>query len=93
MDSKFSKFIGRKVKVAETIHIYRRKDKEIEYVECELDPSETIVSEVVAETNNSHIRVWLPGVLGTADYKGNRINIYIKKQPDGSYQVERISYG
>lgn len=94
-NSQFDKFVGRKVLVIETSHtmFLRALNKDIDYLECNLDPSETVVADLEKESGNSNIRVWLPGTMGTMDYRSDRLNIHILKQADGSFQVDRVIYG
>jgi hypothetical protein len=55
-------------------------------VSSKIDPT---ISEMkkLAEDNGLKLRLWYPGMMGTMDFKGNRINAYVEKGADGKYRV------
>ncbi|MBI3441178.1 MAG: hypothetical protein HY052_05170 [Proteobacteria bacterium] len=47
----------------------------------------------VAKKNGLKLRVFFPGMVGTMDYKANRVNANIKKGTDGKYRVSHFTAG
>lgn len=90
-NSQFDKYLGRKVLVKETSETLKIGDEDYDFTNCEIEPSETVVSEIQKE--HSHVRVWLPGTMGTMDYRLDRLNVHIEKQADGSYEITEVDLG
>lgn len=83
----FGRFAGRELPLLEEqkevlpgviVPIYRLRDKN--------DP---LIGEMEAAARQERLslRLWLPDSMGTADYKPNRVNAYVKKAPDGVFRI------
>lgn len=91
--SQFDKFMGRKVNVQETPHKYTVAGKEYDTPLTAISADETVVNEIEELLGGGWLRVWLPGTMGTMDYRLDRLNVHISKMNDGSYQITRINWG
>jgi hypothetical protein len=88
---KFNKFVGREVPVAEQQKTYtsRRTGESMPYTVCALDETSPVVKELreAAAASGLKLRIWLPGTMGTMDYRLDRLNVHINKEADGKYRV------
>ena len=83
----FNKFVGKEVKMNEVVHNRPRIGS---YTQVSLadenDP--TVVSmRKAAEKNGLKLRLWWPGIMGTMDYRTDRVNAHIEKETDGKYRI------
>lgn len=87
----FNKFAGREVEVKEvTIHCGSGRSPYHTITECNFAHNpEPLVQEMekTASDNGLTLRVWLPGIVGTMDYRTDRVNAHIEKETDGKYRV------
>lgn len=84
----FNRFAGKEVPLVERtyeIGVDRKKIKQLEL----LDPCDPVISEIrqAAYENNLRLRVWWPGVVGTMDYRTDRVNVKITKDNEGKWRV------
>ncbi len=92
--SRLNKFIGYKINVEQKSFSYTNSNgKERTFVEDRVVQGDDTIAAIVAEFSHYTLRVWLPGVAGTADMNGNRINVHVEKQADGSYVVTELTVG
>ena len=62
----------------------------IEGTQIELaDQNDPTLAEMnqIASQNGLNLRVWWPGIMGTMDYRTDRVNAHIKKGDDGKWRV------
>lgn len=45
--------------------------------------------EETAKKNGLHLRIWLPGTMGTMDIRMDRVNVHIGKDMDGKWRIGR----
>ncbi|MEZ0223981.1 MAG: hypothetical protein ACAH83_05465 [Alphaproteobacteria bacterium] len=82
----FNKFAGREVPMKEEPFVIRGKT----YTQVTLaDDNDPTVQEIEQEAkkNGLQLRLWWPGVAGTADYRMDRVNAHIEKSTDGKYRI------
>lgn len=85
VSSIFNKFAGREVNMTEETFTVRGKN----YTQVKLDANNPVVKEMQDEAakNGLKLRLWFPGIMGTADARNDRINAHIEKCPDGKWRV------
>lgn len=90
-----SKFIGKPVRVIKTPYRYesRLTGEVFEGFNYAADSTDQTV-----ESLNQHanvLRLWLPGIMGTMDYRTDRLNVYFAEQEDvdGMFTISRLSWG
>ena len=87
----FNKFAGKEVPMLEetkTIHLGMHGD----YTHTEVKPAnpKDPVLEAMQKTADKKglsLRVWWPGMAGTADFRDDRVNAHIEKGGDGKWRV------
>ncbi|TAL38955.1 MAG: hypothetical protein EPN97_03185 [Alphaproteobacteria bacterium] len=82
----FNKFAGREVPMKEEPFVIRGKT----YTQVRLanDDDPTVGElEQEAKKNGLKLRLWWPGVAGTADFRMDRVNAHIEKGKDGKYRI------
>lgn len=91
--SAFNKFAGREVEVVEETKTHHFKHLgDITLTEVHLkDPNDATLQEMRDEAAvlGLKLRVWLPGTVGTMDYRTDRLNVHIGKEEDGKYRVSK----
>lgn len=82
----FNKFAGREVPMKEEPVVVRGKT----YTQTKLvDENDATLQEMrdAAKAAGLRLRVWLPGTMGTMDYRTDRVNAHVEKGSDGKYRV------
>lgn len=86
----FNKFAGREVPLVEKPYEIKIGEKTITGTQLELandnDPTLAEMNEL-AEQNGLSLRVFWPGIMGTADIQPNRINAHLEEGADGKWRV------
>lgn len=82
----FNKFAGREVPMNS------RTVKVAGYTLHEIQPAlnpDPVLTEMKdeAKKHGLTLRVWWDGIMGTMDYRTNRVNAHIEKEADGKYRV------
>ena len=89
----FNKFAGREVDVIEETKTHHFKHLgDITLTEVRLkDPNDAVLQEMrdEAAAMGLKLRVWLPGTVGTMDFRTDRLNVHIGKEDDGKYRVSK----
>jgi hypothetical protein len=82
----FNKFSGREVSVTETNENYKGRS----YTRAEIADNDATISEIraAAAAMGLKVRVWLPGTMGTMDYRTDRLNVNVAKGNDNKYRVQ-----
>lgn len=83
----FNKFAGREVSVQEKSRTFGGHT----LVEAKIKKGDVVTGEIeqAAKQHALQLRIFLPGQFGTTDYKPNRLNVYVKKEQDGKYRVQK----
>lgn len=63
--------------------------KEVQVIKSRLAASNPVVDELkqAAEDAGLILRLWLPGTVGTRDYRTDRLNAHVNKEADGKYRI------
>jgi hypothetical protein len=69
------------------------KGKQYKRLEVAGDDTGLIGIKTEAATDGFHLRIWLPGTIGTMDLRGDRINVHVDEQEDGTYKVTSLNIG
>jgi hypothetical protein len=97
LSSIFGQFAGKEVPMIEDKIKRRRNGKEVEYDRITpADQNDPTLSEMrkAANDNCLKLRVWWPGIVGTTDFRTDRVNAHIEKCADGKWRVsDRFSIG
>lgn len=87
----FGQFAGREVALIEKEYEYKSKHAgTIKVTQLELaNPQDQVLEDMkqTASQNSLYLRVWWPGIMGTMDYRTNRVNAHIEKSADGKWRV------
>lgn len=86
----FNKFAGREVPMIEEQHTINLGGKDYKIDEVRFaNPNDPLIQEMkkTAEDNGLQLRLWLPGSMGTMDFRTDRVNAHIEKSADGKYRV------
>ena len=91
VSNQFNSFAGKEVTVTEKP--WTRTSKylgEISGVSVILDNNDPVVKELndAVTAAGLHLRLWLPGTMGTMDYRLNRVNAHVEKESDGKYRIQ-----
>ncbi len=89
LSTQFAKFAGREVKAVEKIQNVKIGDTTYPMHEVRLDKDCPAVAELAAAVKEAgfHLRLWTPGMMGTMDYRLDRLNVNVAKAPDGKYRI------
>lgn len=89
LSKKFAKFAGREVNAVEKNFDYKIGDTTYPMTEVHLAKDDPAVAELNAAVKkaNLSLRLWLPGMMGTMDYRLNRLNAHVEKAADGKYRI------
>jgi hypothetical protein len=82
----FNKFAGREVPMKEEPFVIRGKT----YTQVRLaDENDPTVKELHddAKAKGLSLRLWWPGMAGTADFRMDRVNAHIEKATDGKWRI------
>lgn len=82
----FNKFAGREVPMKEEPVVIRGKTYHQTKLVDENDPTLKEMHDA-AKKAGLRLRVWLPGTMGTMDYRTDRVNAHVTKEADGKYRV------
>jgi hypothetical protein len=94
-DNPFEAYIGLKVLVTETKRTLNIGGIDYNFEECAIQDGDTVVNKLCAEIKTAGFlpRTWLPGSMGTMDYRTDRVNIRIEKKNDGSFEIVSTNIG
>lgn len=83
LSQQFAKFAGREVKVEE------KHFPKWGITEARVDHTDPAVAELTAavQATGLQLRLWSPGMMGTMDYRLNRLNAHVEKAADGKYRI------
>jgi hypothetical protein len=82
----FNKFAGREVPMKEEPFTIRGRTYTQVKLADENDPTVQALRDE-AKAHGLSMRVWWPGIAGTADFRMDRVNAHIEKGTDGKYRV------
>jgi hypothetical protein len=77
----FNRFVGREVSVDKYGSPDVKKDQNL------------IEMEKVAQDNGVTLRYSFPGAFLTGDYRPNRVNVYLQRQPNGKLRIGSLDLG
>ena|SRR6218665_3063853 len=86
----FNKFAGREIDMVESSRTVRMGGKDQTRTVARLaDPQNPIIAEMRAAAADAdlRLRLWLPGSVGTRDFRHDRVNAHVEKGSDGQYRV------
>jgi len=86
----FGAFAGREVAMKEEKLKLKIRGREMEFDQVELaDANDPVLAEIsqAAAKSGLSLRVFWPGIMGTADYQPSRLNIGIQKEEDGKWRI------
>lgn len=92
----FNKFNDREIPVTETEKSLKIGGKTYKFTEAEFtDPNHQVLQEIrqTAQDIGLKLRIFLPDTRGTFDYREDRMNVHINKDPDGKYRVKGFNIG
>ncbi len=84
----FNKFAGREVAMKEEEFDFKGH----KYTQVKLaDENDATVKEMrdAAKDAGLRLRLWLPGTVGTMDFRTDRVNARIEKEAGGKYRVSK----
>jgi hypothetical protein len=92
ISSIFNKFAGREVPMTEEVKTIELKSIGITETHTDVfptNPHDPVLEEMrnEAKKNGLILRIWWPGVNGTADMRNDRVNATIEKGVDGKWRV------
>ncbi|MBI1215719.1 MAG: hypothetical protein GC185_07870 [Alphaproteobacteria bacterium] len=97
VSSIFNKFAGREVPMTETERKMTIGGKEYSFNEVRpADQNDPVLGEMrdEAKKHGLSLRVWWEGIMGTMDYRTDRVNAHIEKGNDGKWRVgQRFNIG
>lgn len=86
----FGKFAGREVPLNEKPYEVKLQSRTIKGTQLELanknDPTIAEMEKTAAE-NGLSLRLWWPGIMGTMDYREDRVNAHLEKDKGGKWRV------
>lgn len=84
----FNKFAGVEIDMVETEVEVGGQTYKLPEVRFS-NPSDPVLTgmQETAQKNKLHLRVWLPGSVGTMDFRMDRVNVNINKDVDGKWRV------
>lgn len=88
----FNKFAGREIEVIENKQDIVIGGKTYPVTDVKLkDKNDPVISELrqAAEKAGLKLRLWLPGSVGTMDYRTDRLNVRVEKETDGKYRISK----
>jgi hypothetical protein len=87
----FRKFAGGRVSVREKAVTVRLGPHEMKLEEYRLIRSGNLVTEMnrVARNHGLTLRFWLPNMFDSADFVPNRANVYVEKEEDGAWRIQK----
>ena len=82
LSKKFSRFAGREVNA-------REKTRNVKIGEVSLDEKDPAVAALATAVRKAglELRLWIPGMAGTCDYRLNRLNAHVEKSDDGKFRI------
>jgi hypothetical protein len=83
LSDQFQRFAGKEVEVTETTH--QTKCETITSTHL-VEPS-PIIEELKQAVGGLELRLWLPGQMGTMDFRMDRLNVHVNKDADGKYRI------
>jgi len=91
LDKKFDSFLGKEV----LVKITPREYKGFNCDKYDVSEEDMTIPSLEAEAlkDGLSLRVWLPHMMGTMDYRLDRLNVHIDEQKDGTFQITRINIG
>lgn len=89
LSKQFAKFAGREVNAKEITQNVKIGDTTYPITEVHLDKDDPAVTELSAAVKAAglKLRLWLPGTMGTMDYRLDRLNAGVEKAADGKYRI------
>jgi hypothetical protein len=87
----FNKFAGKEVPMLEETKTMKLSHLgDYTYTEVKpANPNDPVLDAMqkTADKNGLSLRVWWPGLAGTADFRDDRVNAHIEKGTDGKWRV------
>lgn len=89
------KYLGKKVLVIQTDGVQFLKNAPADHSTWELSKEDTTIRILSSEALGRGLdtRLWLPTAMGTMDFRGERLNVHVTKQADGTYEITRLNIG
>jgi hypothetical protein len=92
VSAQFNKFAGKEVAVTETPYKLELKNLGMTYegVNADYDDKDPVISSLKEEASKAgfSLRIWMPESVGTMDWRTDRLNVYIAKEPDSKYRIQ-----
>ena len=93
----FEKYVGQVVTVEKSEHARERNGKKVYTSRVEVTENDPVIREIesLLAKESLLLRIWLPGSIGTMDFRPNRLNVHISEEPadSGVYQINRVDFG
>ncbi len=89
LSKKFARFAGREVNAREKTRNVKIGDTVYPITEVSLDEKDPAVAALATAVRKAglELRLWIPGMAGTCDYRLNRLNAHVEKADDGKFRI------
>lgn len=89
----YEQFLGKKVSVTESSRTMKIAGTDMLFEAYQLADDDTTIAEIKSLRDGQVTRIWLPDTIGTMDYHPARLNVYVKKVADGTFEIYQIDWG
>ncbi len=93
----FEKYVGKVVTVEQSEHTMERNGKKVYTSRFEVTENDPVIQEIKGLLGKEGLllRIWVPGSIGTMDFRPNRLNVHVSEEPadSGVFQINRVDFG